>query len=420
MSRRGFLAGGLGAAAAAAAFGVGLDACSDSSAKPAAAAATGSEIVPFYGPHQAGIATPAQLRLAFATFDVAGPSHADLAGMLRVWTGGGRGDDAGEAGAGRLRPTRTRRRPTPGRRTGSCPGTSRSRSATGRRCSIDASASRTGSGRSCSQALPPLPNEVLDPGYVGGDIAIQACSDDPLVAFHALRNLARIGIGTVAMRWMQIGFGSTARTSRAGRRRATCSGSRTARATSTAPNAALMDQYVWIGERDRPTVARGTVATSSTRRIRMFIENWDRDRLGDQEDGDRPQQGRRAHRSPGKAEFDTPDFNARDARGDLVIPDNAHIRLASHETNDGLRIRRRGYSYTDGIDPVRGTLLGGLFFVAYMQSPEQFVTLQRNARPSTTRSTSTSSTTAAAIFVCPPGLRAGQDWAGQLFSNLNA
>ena len=63
------------------------------------------------------------------------------------------------------------------------------------------------------QELPPLPNEDLDPSYVGGDISVQACSDDPIVAFHALRDLARIGIGTVAMRWMQIGFGSTARTS---------------------------------------------------------------------------------------------------------------------------------------------------------------------------------------------------------------
>jgi deferrochelatase/peroxidase EfeB len=33
--------------------------------------------------------------------------------------------------------------------------------------------------------LPPLPNENLDPDYTGGDLCIQACSDNPLVAFHA-------------------------------------------------------------------------------------------------------------------------------------------------------------------------------------------------------------------------------------------
>ena len=43
---------------------------------------------------------------------------------------------------------------------------------------------------------------------------MQACSDDPQVAFHAVRNLARIGRGTVAMRWSQLGFGRTSTTSR--------------------------------------------------------------------------------------------------------------------------------------------------------------------------------------------------------------
>ena len=43
---------------------------------------------------------------------------------------------------------------------------------------------------------------------------------------------------------------------------------------------------------------------------------------------------------------------------------DAHIRLASHVTNAGVRVLRRGYSYTDGIDPVTGELDAGLFFVA--------------------------------------------------------
>ena len=46
--------------------------------------------------------------------------------------------------------------------------------------------------------LPPLPNENLDPDYTGGDLCVQACADNPLVAFHAVRNLARIGMGVVS------------------------------------------------------------------------------------------------------------------------------------------------------------------------------------------------------------------------------
>jgi hypothetical protein len=51
------------------------------------------------------------------------------------------------------------------------------------------------------------------PGYTGGDLAIQACSDDPLVAFHAVRDMARIGMGVVEHNWMELGFGRTSTTS---------------------------------------------------------------------------------------------------------------------------------------------------------------------------------------------------------------
>ena len=39
--------------------------------------------------------------------------------------------------------------------------------------------------------FPHFPKDQLDPRYVGGDICIQACADDPQVAFHAVRNLIR-------------------------------------------------------------------------------------------------------------------------------------------------------------------------------------------------------------------------------------
>jgi deferrochelatase/peroxidase EfeB len=47
----------------------------------------GDQTVAFYGPHQAGIATPAQDRLAFGTLNaVAGATRADLRDLLREWT----------------------------------------------------------------------------------------------------------------------------------------------------------------------------------------------------------------------------------------------------------------------------------------------------------------------------------------------
>jgi deferrochelatase/peroxidase EfeB len=43
---------------------------------------------------------------------------------------------------------------------------------------------------------------------------VQACSNDPQVAVHAIRNLARLGMGVVSIRWSQLGFGCTSSTSR--------------------------------------------------------------------------------------------------------------------------------------------------------------------------------------------------------------
>ena len=49
----------------------------------------------------------------------------------------------------------------------------------------------------------------------------QACADDPQVAFHAVRNLARLGRGLVTLRWLQLGFGRTSTTSSSSPRRGT-------------------------------------------------------------------------------------------------------------------------------------------------------------------------------------------------------
>src|SRR5262249_61701746 len=83
--------------------------------------------------------------------------------------------------------------------------------------------SRAGTGRARSgladrqpEALRDLPHfsgDQLDPAKSRGDICVQACSQDPQVAVHAIRNLARIGFGTVAVRWSQLGFGRTSTTS---------------------------------------------------------------------------------------------------------------------------------------------------------------------------------------------------------------
>ncbi len=111
----------------------------------------------------------------------------------------------------------------------------------------------------------------------------------------------------------------------------------------------------------------------------------------------------------GGSEFTTPDFMKQNDQGQLVIPAKAHIRLASHEDKGGNRILRRGYSFTDGIDPVRGTLLGGLFFIAFMKRPSQFIALQQKLGTNDALNEYIEHI-GSGIFAIQRGLQRGQRW----------
>src|SRR5689334_3426222 len=84
LTRRRLLAGA-GAAGAGVGLGVG-GYLAGHDAAPDASAAVAQPIVPFYGPHQAGIATAAQERLHFAAFDFTGGRDVELRDLLYAWT----------------------------------------------------------------------------------------------------------------------------------------------------------------------------------------------------------------------------------------------------------------------------------------------------------------------------------------------
>src|SRR6185312_7776231 len=104
--------------------------------------------------------------------------------------------------------------------------------------------------------LPPFAGDDLDPERSGGDIAVQACADDPQVAFHAVRNLARIGRGAVVMRWSQLGFGRTATTSRSQDTPRNLMGFKDGTANIRAEDLDAMRRFVWVGE-EGPAWMRG-------------------------------------------------------------------------------------------------------------------------------------------------------------------
>lgn len=401
----------LGSLAGAGVAGAGLAIAGGSASAAAPAAAVTEPAVAFHGPHQAGIGTDVQDRLAFAAFDVTTTDRAELAAMLKTWTA------AAEA--------MTRGAPVPGDSTSPLVPPADTGEAEGLPPSrltvtigfgpglFDDRFGLAGRRPAALQPLPALPGELLADAASGGDIAVQACADDPQVAFHAIRNLARLGRGTVVTRWTQLGFGRTSATGAGQSTPRNLMGFKDGTRNIRGDDTAALDQHVWVGSGpDQDWMRGGTYLV--VRRVRMFLENWDRDHLSDQQ----AVFGRtKVAGAPltGTGEFDTPDFAATGADGTPVIASDAHIRLAAAENNGGLRILRRSYSFTDGIDPATGTLDAGLFFVSYQNDPAAFVTLQRKlgARDALNEYIQH---VGSGLFACPPGVsHAGDHWGSALF-----
>ena len=109
--------------------------------------------------------------------------------------------------------------------------------------------------------IPRFPGDFLEPERSGGDIAIQACADDPQLAFHAVRNLARLGRGIVVMRWFQLGFGRTASTSSSQATPRNLQGFKDGTNNIVAEDLDLMRDHVWVGdETDQPWMRDGPMS----------------------------------------------------------------------------------------------------------------------------------------------------------------
>jgi deferrochelatase/peroxidase EfeB len=369
----------------------------------ATASAEGTGQVEFFGAHQAGIDTPAQDRLHFAAFDLVGEDPAALRQLLEDWT-----KAASEMSQGQMIGDVNNLLPAPPDDTGETVGLLPSSLTVTfgfgpglfEKPGLGLAAKRP----AALKALPPLPGDELDPAESGGDLCIQACSDDPQVAFHAIRNLARIGRGTVVMRWSQLGFGRTSTTSRSQETPRNLMGMKDGTANIRAEDTGAMNRFVWIGgDSDQSWMRGGSFMV--TRRIRMLLEVWDRSSLEDQENTI----GRRKYSGApltGTDEFDPLDLEA-EKEGQPVIPENAHVRLASATLNGGERILRRGYSFTDGVDESLGELEAGLFFIAFQRDPEkQFVPIQRRLGQFDALNEYIKHV-GSAVFAVPPGAQRG-------------
>jgi deferrochelatase/peroxidase EfeB len=384
LSRRAFLGVAGGSAAAIGLAGVGglaLGRAVVDEAPPAAGART----YPFAGVHQAGITTPAQDRMYTAAFDLTTTSRDELVALLRRWTtvaarltaGLPAGPSGSVSGPYDAPPEDT--------------GEAMDLPAAGLTITFgfgrslfsgppDAPVDRFGLADRRPPALvllPHFPGDALEPARSDGDIVVQACADDPQVAVHAIRNLTRSAFGTARVRWSQLGFGRTSSTSHAQQTPRNLFGFKDGTANIMAEDTAELDRHVWVAGDDAADGSRwlagGTYLVA--RRIRMNLETWDRTSLREQETLIGRAKAEGAPLSGGQ-EFSAPDFGAAGRAAEPLIAPTAHVRLAHPSTNGGVRMLRRGYTFTDGNDAL-GRLDAGLFFVAFVRDPRtQFIPMQ--------------------------------------------
>ena len=393
-------AGALGLGAT---FGAGGPALGSAEAAPA-----GGGSLPFHGAHQGGIATPTQDYVHFLALDVVSDSPSDLRSLLASLSTSAAHLTAGE--------------PVGALRTGAVPPVD-----TGE--TIGLAPSRLtitiGLGPGLFQpgrfgletrrpaplvALPSFANDSLEPGICHGDIAVQACADDPQVVFHAVHDLIRLASPIAVPRWSLAGFSRTLNTAGQATPR-NLFGFKEGTANIVGQDQAALERFVWAGTPESPAwMAGGSYMV--LRRIQMLLHQWDSISLDQQE----RTFGR--HKLSGaplgqRHEHDPIDLNAM-THGRLAISRLAHIRLASPAYSNGQRILRRGYHYSDGLD--NGAVSAGQLFICFQRDPRlQFIPMQTRLALNDLLNEHTKHI-GSAIFACPPGARRGGFVGDGLFS----
>ncbi|MFF9471437.1 iron uptake transporter deferrochelatase/peroxidase subunit [Streptomyces roseolus] len=402
-ARRTVLAAGGGLVLGAAAAGGTVALTRDGGAP--APVADGGAAVPFHGPHQAGIATAVQDRLHFAAFDVTTDDREKLVKLLKEWTRAAErmtaGREVGEGAYGGLPEA-------PPDDTGEALGLKPSRLTLTLGFGPSLFDGRFGLKDRRPGALvelPRFPGDNLDPARSGGDLCVQACADDPQVAVHAVRNLARIGFGTVAVRWSQLGFGKTSSTTPDAQTPRNLFGFKDGTRNVSGSDTAALDRHVWVGPKDA-TGGGAWMAGGSylvARRIRMNVETWDRTPLAEQEDifGRDKEEGAPVGRAK---EHDEPFLKA-------MKPDS-HVRLAHPDAHGGAMLLRRGYSFADGTDGL-GRLDAGLFFLAYQRDVRAGFVPVQTALARADALNEYIQHVGSAVFAVPPGVRDADDWWGR-------
>jgi deferrochelatase/peroxidase EfeB len=372
------------------------------------------EVEPFWGPYQTGIATPQQKHTYFAVFDLEAKTTRQIVELMRVWTAAAARltSSEEEAPSGALT--------LPGFDSGEGLGLEPARLTVtfgfGAGLFIKDGHDRYGLASARPAALVDLPKfngDQLEPGHTGGDVSVQASADDPQVAFHAVRQLARLAYGVASLRWTQAGFAS--RPAKGTPRNLMGFKDGTQQPQS-------LDEHVWVSaDGDHDWMRQGSYLV--VRKIRIALEHWDRTPVDFQE------QIVGRHKFSGaplgaKDEFDTLNLEATDPDGNPIIPDNAHVRLAAAASNDGAQMLRRAYAYNDGTNftaerwpPWRQGLEydAGLLFISYQRDPRTGFIKIFDKMSKLDAMNQFTTHIGSGLFACPGGVAKGEFIGQRLF-----
>lgn len=346
-----------------AAGGIGLAApghAATSPSEPPPPPATPPLIVPFHGPHQAGITTPQPYAGLIATFDVLVETRdelrrlfADLTEVCRLLAEGGTpqalDDKYPPADSGILGPEIRPERATATLALGASLFDERFGLAPLKPAQLF--------------EMTAFPNDALDEDLCHGDICIQFCAETPEEVIHGLRSVLKITPDRLAIKWKQEGFttvhGAKRGPTGTGRN---LLGFKDGTANPDTRDTAVMNDFVWVqsGTSEPAWTVGGSYQV--VRLIRNYVEFWDRTPLGEQERifGRKKDDGAPLGHA---AEFDIPDY-AADPEG-LKVPLDSHMRLANpRKPGETARLIRRAFNYSNGVTK-SGQLDMGLLFVAF-------------------------------------------------------
>lgn len=369
---------------------------------------TASNKILFYGNHQSGVATDVQKHIYFASLNSIVTSKEELKELFQIWTPLAvrmmNGEEIAEPATNTY---------VAAKDTGEAVGLSASNLTitfgVGPSLFEKQELGLANLKPAELEVLPHFPKDQLDENYSNGDLCIQACADDPQVAFHAIRNLIRAASGKVTLKWTQAGFNSFPMEKNKKQTPRNLFAFKDGTGNPDVKDASEMNEVVWVQSGESvPWMTGGTYLVA--RRIQMHLETWDRTALGDQE----ATFGR--HRDSGAPlgktdEFEDMELSRTDSVGNPIVPITSHVHLAKQVKE---RMLRRSFSYSSGIDPKTGVFDAGLLFISFQKHPKQFIHIQ-SSLGRVDKLNEYITHRGSAIFACFPGIKKGSFIGESLF-----